>query len=316
MSVNGGNPGVRAVPAHALARNPNAAVAGGDFKLAMLIALLGFAAMYVPVYWGAANSIWQTEEQAHGAIILLVEIWLFWGVRDKIEAAPAEPSRVLGWMLLVMGLVLFLAGRVLRITVLEFGTQPFVIAGALLILKGPAAARIAAFPILYLFFMVPLPGTFVDAITATLKTLIANVVESLLFFAGYPISRDGVVLSIGPYQLQVADACSGIHSMFSLSALGVLFMFVMARKSRLHNFIMVASILPIAFAANIVRVITLVLVTYYFGDAAGQGYLHGLAGGVVMLAALIILLVLDSLLARFLGRPVKQAGSAVGLGHR
>jgi exosortase/archaeosortase family protein len=104
------------------------------------------------------------------------------------------------------------------------------------------------------------------------------------------------VLSIGQYQLLVADACSGLHSMFSLTALGTLFMYLMNRPSRVHNAIMLASILPIAFVSNIVRVVVLVLVTYHLGDEAGQGFLHGTAGIVLMVVALGILFALDALL--------------------
>lgn len=96
--------------------------------------------------------------------------------------------------------------------------------------------------------------------------------------------------------MRVADSCSGLHSMYSLSALGTLFMYIMARKSLLHNAIMLASIPPIAFAANIVRVIVLVLITYHFGAAAGEGFLHGAAGIVLMLVALLLLFALDALL--------------------
>jgi exosortase/archaeosortase family protein len=74
----------------------------------------------------------------------------------------------------------------------------------------------------------------------------------------------------------------------------------MGRTSRLHNAIMVASILPIAFTANIVRVMILVLITYHFGDEAGQGFLHGTAGMVLMLVALACFFALDALLARIL----------------
>ena len=129
-----------------------------------------------------------------------------------------------------------------------------------------------------------------------MKQWISDIVETLLYGLGYPIARTGVILSIGQYQLMVADACSGLHSMFSLSALGTLFMYLMARKSKLHNAIMLAAILPIAFAANLIRVIVLVLVTYYLGDEAGQGFLHGMAGMVLMIAALIFFFALDSLL--------------------
>ena len=86
----------------------------------------------------------------------------------------------------------------------------------------------------------------------------------------------------------VADACSGLHSMLSLSALGMLFIFIKGRKSLRHNAIMFASILPVAFAANVVRVIALMLITYRFGDEAGQGFLHGTAGGVQVVVTLVL----------------------------
>ena len=87
-------------------------------------------------------------------------------------------------------------------------------------------------------------------------------------------------------------------------------MYIMARRSKLHNAIMLASILPIAFVANIVRVIALVLITYHFGDEAGQGFLHGAAGIVLMLVALMCLFALDALLGRLIGEP-PAAGSGM-----
>ena len=268
--------------------------------LQWLVALIGFAVMYLPLYWWASETIWQTEEHGHGGIVLAVAVWLFWGLRREIANAAVQPQPLIGWALFSFGLLLYFVGRVFRISIFEFGSQPFVMAGVLLLLKGGDAVRLAWFPIIYFVFMVPLPGILVDAITGSLKGLIANIVESILYAVGYPIARSGVILSIGPYQLQVADACSGLHSMFSLTALGTLFMYMMGRKSKLHNAIMLAAILPIAFAANIVRVMVLVLVTFYFGDEAGQGFLHGAAGMVLMLVALAILFGLDTLLTSFI----------------
>ena len=256
--------------------------------------------MYLPIYWWAAETIWQTEEQGHGAIILAVLVWLLWDLRHAIDQAPGVPRPQLGWPVFVFGLLVYFVGRVFNISILEFGSQPFVAAGILLLLRGPAAIRLAWFPLIYFIFMVPLPSILVDAITGSLKGLIANIVESLLYLVGYPIARSGVILSIGQYQLQVADACSGLHSMFSLSALGTLFMYLMGRKRNLHMTIMLASILPIAFVANIIRVITLVLVTYYLGDEAGQGFLHGAAGMVLLLVALAFFFVLDMVLDKVL----------------
>ena len=269
-------------------------------SLAWLLALGGFAAMYVPLYWWAAEGIWQSEDQGHGAIILAVMVWLFWTLRHKIDEAPIKPAPALGWPLFALGLFMYFVGRVFDISILEFGSQPLVATGALLLMKGMPAVRVAWFPLLYFIFMIPLPGILVDAITGSLKGLIANIVESLLYAGGYPIARSGVILSIGPYQLQVADACSGLHSMFSLSALGTLFMYMMGRKSKLHLGIMLAAILPIAFVANIIRVTALVLVTYYLGDEAGQGFLHGAAGMVLMLVALVFFFFLDLALDKLL----------------
>jgi exosortase len=186
---------------------------------------------------------------------------------------------------------------VFAVASVEFASQIFVVAGGLLLMKGRSALRAAWFPVFYLVFMVPLPASLIDSLTAPLKQWVSVIVVDLLHAAGYPIARAGVTIAIGPYQLLVADACSGLNSMFSLSALGALFMYIMARPSRVHNAIMIASIVPIAFAANIIRVVTLVLVTYHMGDEAGQGFLHGAAGMVMLLAALAVFIAVDWALA-------------------
>jgi exosortase B len=272
--------------------------------------LAGFVAMYVPIYLSAVEGIWQTEEQGHGPIVLAVVVWLFWSLRQQIDASSAKPRPALGWSVLLLGLLLYFVGRVFDISILTFASQPFVIAGAILLTRGTSAIRVAWFPIVYLVFMIPLPGVLVDAVTGSLKGTIANIAENLLYLIGYPIARSGVILSIGPYELQVADACSGLNSMFSLSALGTLFMYLRGEKSKTHLLGMLLSILPIAFVANIVRVITLVLVTFYLGDEAGQGFLHKTAGMVLMMVALVCLFTLDRVLSRVFPsrRVVRQGG--------
>ena len=269
----------------------------GQPGAAWLCFLAGFAAMYLPVYWWAAGSVWQSDDHAHGPIVLLVIVWLFWSLRHELAELSDTPRAHWGWVVLIGGLLVYVAGRVLALSIFMFAAQPLVLAGGLLILKGSRALRLAWFPVFYSIFMIPLPGVLVDALTGPLKQWISVIVESMLYAAGYPIGRSGVVLTIGQYQMLVADACSGLHSMFSLTALGTLFMYLMARKSRWHNAVMLISILPIAFAANIVRVIALLLITYYFGDEAGQGFLHGSAGMLLMLVALLIFFMLDAALA-------------------
>ncbi len=257
--------------------------------------------MYLPVYWDAAHGIWKSDDHAHGVIVLAVVFWLFWTLRKDIFTSEFKTSTVVGWPLFLLGLCTYVLGRAVNITILEFGSQPLVLSGLLLLLMGARIFRVAWFPIFYLIFMVPLPGIFVDAVTGPLKGWISNIVVDVLYFFGYPVARSGVTITIGQYQMLVADACSGLHSMFSLSALGTLFMYIMARRNIIHSAVMLISILPIAFVANILRVMILVLITYHLGDAAGQGFLHGMAGMGLMLVALASFFSLDFLLVIALG---------------
>jgi exosortase B len=163
-------------------------------------------------------------------------------------------------------------------------------------MRGWSGVRALWFPLLFLCFMVPLPGMLVDMITGSLKQQVSVVAENVLYLAGYPIARNGVIISIGQYQLLVADACSGLNSMFSLTALGLLYLYIMNYRNWLHIGLILLAILPIAFLANVIRVMALVLITYYFGDEAGQGFAHGATGMVLFIVALLMLMAYDSLL--------------------
>lgn len=258
-------------------------------------ALLGFLALYLPIYWWALDTIWQSEEHGHGTIVLAVVAWLFYRQRDSVVGAVGAGCRA-GWPLLGAGLLLYVSGRALDLSIFVFTAQLPILAGILLLLGGRPLLRLAWFPLLYTIFMIPLPGFMIDAATANLKQYVSIIAEEVLYATGYPIARNGVMLTVGQYQLLVADACSGLNSMFSLSALGVLYMYIAQRKSVTHNIFMLLMIPPIAFTANIIRVMILVLITYHLGDEAGQGFLHGLAGMVLMLVALAIFIAMDGLL--------------------
>jgi exosortase B len=268
---------------------------------------LGMLALYLPSYWRAAQGIWQADEFAHAPLVLVIAAWLFWQALPALRAALDQPQPILGWSVLGVGLCCYLFGRVLNVSSVEFLSQLAVVTGLIVLFKGMPAIRIVWFAIVYLVFMVPLPASITDLLTGPLKQWISRIIVDGLFAVGYPISRAGVVISVGQYQLLVADACSGLNSMFSLSALGTLYMYLMKRNSALHNAVMLLSILPIAFAANIARVFILVLITYHFGDAAGQGFLHGAAGIVLMLVALLMFFCLDHLLKRFIKSRAAQA---------
>jgi exosortase B len=191
-------------------------------------------------------------------------------------------------------------GRSQDIVIFDIGSQIPVLIGILLITRGVPALKALWFPLFFIVFMIPLPGFLVDVVTGPLKEHVSALAEAILYQAGYPIARSGVTLTIGQYQLLVADACSGLNSMFSLSAMGVLYLYLMRHTSWLRNGIIIASIIPIAFVANVVRVIILVLVTYYLGDEAGQGFIHGFAGILLFIISLLFLFALDSVLGWFI----------------
>ena len=273
--------------------------ASGRAPAAVLILLLGgWAALYLPVYWHAFETIWQTDDHGHGPLVLGVCIWLFWQVRQPLSQLPWQTHHWLGWPLFVTGLLLYLLGRTFAFHVFTFGSQIPMAAGLLLLTRGPLGLRVGWFAVLFLLFMTPLPGTFVDATTQSLKQWISFSVAEILHALGYPISRTGVTISVGQYQLLVADACSGMNSMFSLSALGTLYVYLMNRRSHLHNILMLLIILPTAFFANMIRVVILILITYYFGEEAGRGFLHGFAGMALLTVSLLILFSVDASLTR------------------
>jgi exosortase B len=264
--------------------------------MAWLPLAIGLAAVYVPSYLALSSTIWTTEENGHGPIVLAVFAWLVWRQRDVLVQGVPHPNPAAGWASLVLGLALFVLGHSQSIEALSTASHIPVLIGVLLLLRGWGAVKALWFPLVFLLFLIPIPGVILDPITAVLKQHVSSIVENALYALGYPIGRRGVTIQIGAYQLLMADACSGLNSIFSLSALGVLYLYLMRYRSRLHVALMLISIIPIAIAANVIRVATLVLVTYYFGDEVGQGLAHGAAGMLLFVVALVLLFALDSLL--------------------
>lgn len=264
--------------------------------------LAALAVLYLPTYYSLGNTIWKTEEQGHGPIILAVVGWLFWQIKGELAEITPSHAPLAGWVALIFGLLGYILGRSQDIILFEVGSQIAIGASLLLLTLGWSAVRLAWFPLLFLIFMIPVPGFVIDSLTGPLKHNVSVIAESILYAAGYPIARSGVVLTIGQYQLLVADACSGLNSMFSLSALGLLYVYITREGLWWKSAILLSSVLPIAFVANIVRVMILVLVTYHFGDEAGQGFIHGFAGMILFVIALSLLFVLDALLRLFVRR--------------
>nr|WP_313703680.1 exosortase B [Massilia sp.] len=263
--------------------------------------MLGLAALFLPTMVSLFTGAWIGEEQAHGPMIFGLALWLIYRKWPEVQAAPARPGWM-GWPLLALGLALHLLGRSQHILMFEIGSIIVVLAAIVLAKLGGRALRVLWFPFFFMLFMVPLPSEFVAAVTMPMKMAVSWATEHILFAAGYPIARSGVIVQIGQYQLLVADACAGLQTLLTLEALGLFYLNLMRHPSAFRNIGLAILIIPISFSANVIRVIVLTLVTYYLGDAAGQGFLHGFAGMVLFLTALVLILAVDSGLQWYAGR--------------
>lgn len=253
--------------------------------------------MFLPSYFTLAETAWKKDDNGHGPFIIALAFWLLWTDRHLIFEGPAKPAPIAGWSLLIFSIACYILGRSQGLDTIEVGAHILLLGSCLLLLRGWQGVRRAWFALFFLLFMVPLPGVVVQAITMPLKVAVSVVAEQLLHLAHYPIGRSGVTLVVGQYQMMVADACAGLNSLFTLEALGVFYMKLMNYKSKARNLTLALLILPISFAANVIRVLVLVLVTYHMGDEAGQGFLHGFAGMVLFTVALLLTYGADRLLA-------------------
>lgn len=259
--------------------------------------LLGLIILYVPTLYDLFNNLWSSEEQMHGPIIFTLAIWLLYKKWPLIrERSTGNLSFIFGYFVFLIALLLYITGRSQQIMLLEIGSVIWMIAAILLIKRGYSALKVMWFPLFFMLFMLPLPGTLVIMLTMPMKMAVSYVTENILFLADYPIARNGVILQIGQYQLLVADACAGLQTVLTLEALGMFYLNVVQHTSVFRNVTLAILIVPISFIANVIRVISLTLITYYFGDEAGQGYLHGFAGMVLFLSALFLIISMDMLL--------------------
>lgn len=260
--------------------------------------LVGVVTLYTPTVMRLVDQVWSTAEQGHGPLILALCAWMAWQRRGQLAALPDLPNRWLGGGLLALSLAAYVLGHSQGVLGLEAASQIGVLAALLLCFKGLPGLRVMALPLAFMLFTVPLPGILVQTLTMPLKVAVSACAEWVLHLVGYPVGRTGVVLMIGQYQLLVADACAGLNSIFTLEALGFLWMSLRPRSTPARDALLALVILPISFTANVVRVMVLVLVTYHLGDAAGQGFAHDFSGIVLFVAAVLMMVAAEAVIRR------------------
>lgn len=257
-----------------------------------------------PTMLRIAQQSWTQESGAHGPIVLATGLWLLtqcdWSTKSGTRSLL---DRLGPWLLLILiALPIYIFGRAYEFLSLEAG-------GAYLAIIAVAAGWLGfgplfrnLFPIFYLAFLLPLPGWLIDSATAPLQHLISDSATGLLRWFGYPVSNSGVSITIAHYQLLVEQACSGMNSIIGLVSITLFYIYILHKASWRYALVLIALILPVALLANFIRVLTLILLTYYFGDAVAQGFLHGSAGIILFGAALLMMIAIDAGLRRLAPR--------------
>ena len=282
-----------------LVKPPQPVASERTIAWAPAVFLLGMAAIFLPTMFDVARLTWTTEQGGHAPIIVATGGWALWREFKTTNAQPHPGNPFIGAFLFGACLVLYVVARITGILELEGMAMYASIVEAFYLLVGGALLRALWFPILYLAVALPPPDTVVTFLTQPLKIGISQFAVSLLHTLGFPIASSGVTIQIANYQLLVAAACAGLNSIISLSAI-CLFYVYLRHKSDVAAFLTVAAlVVPVAIFSNFIRVLTLILVTYYFGEAAGQGFIHDFAGLTVFMVALLSIFGADALITRF-----------------
>jgi exosortase len=257
---------------------------------------IGFAVLSIPTFIGLATKIWTRDNGAQGPIVLATGAWLIWREMRALQRSANPDRSALPFALLVLGCLIYIAGRISDYMTIEAGGLYLAGVAVLEAKFGVKALRNAWFPLLYLAFTLPPPDFLLVELTAPLKQLVTFVATQGLQATGLPIAHEGVTIMVGPYQLLVEDACSGMNSLIGLTAISLLYIYLVRAASPAYSILLTAFVIPIAIVANILRIVALILITYYFGDAVGQSFIHMAAGIFLFAMALLLVFGLDGVL--------------------
>lgn len=253
------------------------------------LTLLPFAllvALYLPVLGELVVDWWQDDNYSHGFLVPVISAWLLWKKRDRLLAALQQDNR--GLLLLIGGLVLFVLGTgAAEYFVARFS---FVVTlfGLCWYLFGRQFARIGWFEFCFLAFMIPIPYVIYFAATFPMQLLASKITVGALELIGMNVVRQGNIIHLPGYSLEVAEACSGMRSLVSLLALGALYAYL--TQTRLTaQVILFLSTIPIAVMANVFRVFVTAILAYVVTDEVTREPLHSLMGLSVFVVAFFMM---------------------------
>jgi len=253
--------------------------------------MLWFAALLILGSYPILNHLvqqWATDEDVnHGFLVPLVAAWIAWGRRERILAMKLEPA---WWGLGVMawGAAQAYIGTLGAELFLQRSSFLILLVGALLTVGGTALVRELTFPLLLLPFMIPIPAVIYNSLTFPLQLFASRVAEWSLDLMGYPVLRDGNILELASQKLSVAEACSGIRSLLSLSFLSLVYAYFFDHRVWMRWVLLIATV-PIAIIANAGRV-TITGMLSEINPELARGFFHELEGYVIFVIAFVMLL--------------------------
>lgn len=269
--------------------------------------LLGLLALAIPTLASLGETVWSTEAGAHGPIILFTAAWLLWREADSFRKLGKPGAAWLVWLVLLPSLAMYAFSRAFDFISLEVLGVYGAFVAALYSLYGLRPLLKNWFPMFYLGFCIPPPGWLIDELTAPLKQFISFVSTQLASLVGIPIMQEGVTLYVAQYQLLVEDACSGMNSLVGLTAISLFYIYLLRGSSVRYSILLTLFVIPIAIVGNIIRILILILLTYFFGDEVAQGFLHMAAGITLFAIDLLLVFALDSLLIKLVPRSWRTA---------
>jgi exosortase len=262
-----------------------------------LLILVGVAALVIPTLLNLASGYWSTSNGAHGPIILVSGLWLLLRQPEEIRFQPRSISSA--WLLLCVPLcLLMLYGRIFGILGVESAAVYLLLVLLACFYWGIATVSRRWVAFAYLAFLIKPPEMLVAELTQPLKIMISQWATALLQAFDYPIAASGVLIQIGQYELLVQQACAGLGSLVTLLAMGLIYVHLVRPSERWHSLLLLAAIIPIALAANLIRVLTLVLLTYHVGDGVAQSFAHDAAGLLTFLLSMAGMLAVDGMFQR------------------
>ena len=273
------------------------------WHLLFLAVLVGW--LYYPILLRLVHQWWHDPNFSHGFFVPAFSLFVLWQNRSRLVVLPRRPSWW-GLPILVVALGVLALGDLGAELFLSRFSLLLVLAGLIILFFGWSYFRAVLFPWAFLILMIPLPAIVINQVTLPLQLLASKIAAAVLRFCGVPVLREGNVLLLPRIDLEVAEACSGIRSLVSLTTLTVIYGYLMETRIGIRVALVLAS-LPIVVAANSLRIVGTGLLAQYWDPAKALGFYHEFEGWLIFVASLIMLYLVHKFLLIIFGKDRARA---------